>query len=73
MTNPVAIVTEIFQSLIRPLKTNFLIVDDWFTLNTHGEVHMSGKAGCGGVLRNKLGIWIGGLAKGIGKCVVTIT
>jgi hypothetical protein len=39
----------------------------WFALNIDGGAKPSDwKAGCGGVLRNDKGIWIGSFAKAVG-------
>jgi hypothetical protein len=39
----------------------------WFALNIDGAAKPSDwKAGCGGVLQNDKGIWIGGFAKALG-------
>jgi hypothetical protein len=39
----------------------------WFVLNTDGAAKTGvGKAGCGGVLRNDIGVWMEGFAKGLG-------
>ncbi|PNX94416.1 hypothetical protein L195_g017591 [Trifolium pratense] len=48
-------------------------MSSWFSINTDGAVHgwcsatwLHGTTGCGGVLKDHRGVWIGGFAKNIG-------
>jgi ribonuclease HI len=40
----------------------------WIKLNTDGACKGRTTAGCGGVMRNSSGVWIGGFAKHVGVC-----
>jgi ribonuclease HI len=43
-------------------------VEDWVKLNTDGACKGRTTAGCGGIIRNNRGDWLGGFAKHVGVC-----
>ena len=46
-------------------------IQGWVKLNTDGAVSVvAGKSGCGGVVRNYMGLWISGFAQNLGVCEV---
>ena len=53
--------------------TSWLIPkQDWLKLNCDGLVLHSGKASCGGLLRNALGEFLTGFAANLGTCPITM-
>jgi ribonuclease HI len=42
--------------------------DGWLSLNTDGASRGEVIAGCGGLLRNSNGQWLGGFSKNLGRC-----
>jgi ribonuclease HI len=43
-------------------------VEGWVVLNTDGASRRTGVAGCGGLLRNSNGQWLGGFSRHLGRC-----